>query len=414
MYQNTHPEQGHYILCHHCDLLVTLPYVQDEHKSVCPRCGSLLTKYQKNSQWHTFIYALCALLMYSIAMAFLFINIRVFGVLNTITIGAIPDVLYFDNYGYLSLLFALFVLILPLVMMIALLILTAPFFVVRPLKRRLLVIYNRISSWSMAEIFLVGVLVSFVKLTSYGDIGINQSFVAYCLFVILQIKAVLMFNEHQAWQHIGPSVFVDKSQLIAGQTGLKQGLRLCRCCHAILPAQQHRCERCHTKGLVRDAKGLQWTLALLVTAVILYIPANLFSIMTTVLLGSSSDSTIMSGVIYMWQSGDYPVALVIFIASIIIPIWKIVALFKLYFFSYSPGKSIASCLKMNRTYNLVEFIGRWSMIDIFVVSVLATLIRNGQMMGVYPNQGALFFATVVMLTMVAALRYDPRFIWDRV
>lgn len=169
------------------------------------------------------------------------------------------------------------------------------------------------------------------------------------------------------------------------------------------------------KGTARYKDSIQWTMALLLTSTILYIPANVYPIMATLFVGSLSGSTVLDGVSYMWQSGDYPVAAVIFIASIIIPIFKIMALCWLcYYAIYRSKPTEKASAKMNKIYNVVEFIGRWSMIDIFVVSVTATLVNNGEMIAVYPAKGAVYFAIVVIITMIASHKYDPRLIWDKV
>ena len=116
----------------------------------------------------------------------------------------------------------------------------------------------------------------------------------------------------------------------------------------------------------------------------------------------------------MWQEGDYPVALVIFTASIIIPVLKILALSWLCcFVLFKHQKKQRDCIKMSRLYKMVEFIGRWSMIDIFVVAVISTLIRNGELISVYPDIGVIYFAAVVIITMIASHQYDPRLIWDK-
>jgi paraquat-inducible protein A len=114
--------------------------------------------------------------------------------------------------------------------------------------------------------------------------------------------------------------------LKVGVTGIRQGLRSCSCCTAVLPVDEAVCPRCQTKGTARRKHSLQWTLALLLTSLILYLPANIMPIMITDLLGDKLPSTIMAGVILLWSEGSYPVALVIFIASIMVPTLKMLAI----------------------------------------------------------------------------------------
>jgi paraquat-inducible protein A len=194
-------------------------------------------------------------------------------------------------------------------------------------------------------------------------------------------------------------------------TGIAQHLRSCPCCTAILPVAQHQCPRCHTKAQARRRHSLQITLALLLTSLILYIPANLLPIMVTESLGNPMTSTIMSGVIFLWQDGSYPVAMVIFIASIMVPSLKMLAIAWLCWNAKGHGRMDSP--RMHVIYEVVEFVGRWSMIDIFVIAVLSALVRMGQLMSIYPDIGAVLFALVVILTMFAAMTFDPRLTWDR-
>ncbi|PYB26301.1 paraquat-inducible membrane protein A, partial [Serratia marcescens] len=124
-----------------------------------------------------------------------------------------------------------------------------------------------------------------------GDIGIGSSFVPYCLFCLLQVRAFQCVDRRWLWQDIEPAPRLDRP-LTVGRTGMRQGVRSCACCTAILPANQVRCPRCHTNGYVRRRHSLQWTLALLVTSIMLYIPANLMPIMVTEALGNKMNSTI--------------------------------------------------------------------------------------------------------------------------
>lgn len=401
------------VLCDQCDLVVEIPPMGSGDKANCPRCDNRLTDYQSASPKQALIYGVCALLMFIIACLFHLVDIRTLGNINNVTISTISCVLFFDSYVLLSLLFIAFVLLFPFLCLLSLVIVCSGIPIPRRFKIILLATTAKLQYWCMAEIFLAGVLVSFVKLTRYGDIDINISFLPYCFFILLQIKAFSVFSTTAPWHQVAP-VIQTTTLFQAGKTGMEQGIRLCQCCHAILSINSVVCPRCYERGNVRVRQSLQWTLALLFIAMILYIPANAFAMMTTFFIGNVTSSTILDGVSYMWKDGDYPIAMIIFTASIIIPVIKIIALFLLcYFSAYSSCSDEGYCLKMNKIYNFVEFIGRWSMIDIFVVAVTSTLIRNGVMISVYPDIGAVFFAIVVIVTMIASKKYDPRLIWDR-
>jgi paraquat-inducible protein A len=406
-------DKQHYVLCSHCDLVIELSNIPIGHKAVCPRCNTTLAKNNDNMKFSATMYAVCSLIMILVACGFIFIDIRIVGNFIGISLIDIPKTLFFDKYSYISALFILFVLFFPILNLSIIVLLCSKLRVTKYRKRDLLIVYEKFQHWCMPEIFLTGILVSFVKLMSYGSIGVTGTFWAFCLFVFFYIKSLVIFSPETIWNEIHRSNFATDTPKV-GKTGICQNLKLCKCCEAILPVHYVKCPRCKQKSKIRDLDKIQWTLALLVTSLILYIPANLFGIMITVVFGSSSTSTIMDGVIYMWQAGDIPVALVIFIASVVIPILKIISLSWLCYFALAvKRKNKRNCLKMKKLYTAVEFIGKWSMIDIFVVAVICSLVRNQQMMGVYPDIGVIFFATVVIITMIASQKFDPRLIWDR-
>lgn len=238
----------------------------------------------------------------------------------------------------------------------------------------------------------------------------RQQLSPWCLFCVLQLRAFQCVDRRWLWDDIAlmPEL---RQPLKPGVTGIRQGLRSCSCCTAILPADESVCPRCSTKGYVRRRNSLQWTLALLVTSIMLYLPANILPIMVTDLLGSKMPSTILAGVILLWSEGSYPVAAVIFLASIMVPTLKMIAIAWLCWDAKGHGKRDSE--RMHLIYEVVEFVGRWSMIDVFVIAVLSALVRMGGLMSIYPAMGALMFALVVIMTMFSAMTFDPRLSWDR-
>jgi len=162
---------------------------------------------------------------------------------------------------------------------------------------------------------------------------------------------------------------------------------------------------------LRKTDSLNRTLALLITACILYIPANIYPIMVTDQLGTSTDSTIIGGVLLLISMGSIPIAAVIFIASVIVPVGKILAMFYLCF-TVSRGTSV-SPRQLTIAYRMTEFIGKWSMVDVFVVAILVALVHLGGILVIRPGIAAVAFAGLVMVTMVAAESFDPRLFWDQ-
>ncbi|MHA6494026.1 paraquat-inducible protein A [Pseudomonas borbori] len=193
------------------------------------------------------------------------------------------------------------------------------------------------------------------------------------------------------------------------------GLLLCHECHQLNPlqagAKKQFCSRCGGLLHARRPNSLVHTWALLLTAAILYIPANVLPIMTVSSLGSSAQAdTIMSGVIELLSYGMYPIAAVVFVASIVVPTFKLLGIG---FLLYSVQRhQVMSRRQRVLMYRFIEWIGRWSMLDIFVIAILVAVVKFGSLASVEPGLGAAAFASVVILTMLAALTFDPRLIWD--
>lgn len=189
------------------------------------------------------------------------------------------------------------------------------------------------------------------------------------------------------------------------------GLAGCHTCGKVSPVALGNCPRCGTHLHLRKPDSIQRTIALMVAAAALYIPANVLPIMTVVELGDVTENTIFSGMMTFWRQGAYPIAIVIFTASILIPLLKIIALTWLCL--AAKGKLHPSPTMLGKVYWFTELLGRWSMIDIFVVGILVALVQLGNYMTITPGPGALAFAGVVVLTMFAAMSFEPRLLWDR-
>ncbi|KQN46725.1 paraquat-inducible protein A [Pseudomonas sp. Leaf48] len=192
------------------------------------------------------------------------------------------------------------------------------------------------------------------------------------------------------------------------------GILICMECHELnrQEAETHEqvCTRCGALVHARRPNSLVRTWALLITAAILYIPANVLPIMTVNTLGKGDPSTIMSGVIDLVHYGMFPIAAVVFVASIVVPTFKLVGI-ALLLFSVQRRQPLSARQRI-WMYRFIEFIGRWSMLDIFVIAILVAVVNFGRIASIEANPGAIAFASVVILTMLAAVTFDPRLIWD--
>ena len=403
-------ESHEHVLCTQCDMLVAVPELEQGSKATCPRCETTLISKWRYPYKQPAAYAFSALAMLFVACLFPFVKMGAAGIENEISLFQIIEIISTTRYSSLALFFLFFSLVIPAFCMVTIILLGLQVHIPKRIKVWITRILFQMKTWCMAEIFLAGVLVSFVKLIAYGDIGVGLSFVPYCLFCMLQVRAFQCLDRHWLWNRIDAAPKLDK-KLKVGQTGISQDVRLCLVCTAILPAQQSQCTRCYSHGAIRKHQSIQWTWALLLTSILLYIPANVLPVMTTNTLGSDLHSTIMDGVILLWEDGSYPVALIIFIASIMVPSLKMISIAWLCLDSKGYGNRDPH--RMHFIYEMVEYVGRWSMIDVFVITILAALVQMGQLMSIVPAMGVIFFGVVVILTMFAAMTFDPRLTWDR-
>jgi paraquat-inducible protein A len=192
------------------------------------------------------------------------------------------------------------------------------------------------------------------------------------------------------------------------------GLLSCHSCGLVSKAAQPggtaHCPRCSARLHFRKPDSLARSWALLIAAYIMYVPANLLPMMETGSLFGSEDDTIMSGVVYLWTSGSWDLAVVVFIASITVPLLKLIAMTLL--LVSVQCRSVRLLVQRTQLYRVVELVGRWSMLDIYVVTILAALVQIGSLATIKAGPAALAFGAVVVLTMFSAMQFDPRLIWD--
>lgn len=200
----------------------------------------------------------------------------------------------------------------------------------------------------------------------------------------------------------------------ASPTAAKLGLYSCHVCNMVSRSGPSsaggRCPRCGTTLHLRKPRSVARCWALLLAGYILYIPANLLTMMETGSLISYRKDTIISGVVHLWRTGSWLVAVIVFIASIMIPLLKLISLTLLLISVQRRSKWRPR--QRTRLYRMVELVGRWSMLDIYVVTLLAALVQLGSLAVVKAGPAAIAFGAVVVLTMFASMQFDPRLIWD--
>jgi paraquat-inducible protein A len=200
------------------------------------------------------------------------------------------------------------------------------------------------------------------------------------------------------------------------QTAMEAGLISCHDCGKLVTAgsppagTQLACPRCNADIHYRKTSSIARTWALIITSAILFIPANVLPIMRVNFLGSQEYSTIMDGIIYFFHEKDYGIGLIIFIASILVPLFKIIGMTIILLSIHFKWKSWLR--HKTAMFRFIEFIGRWSMLDIFVIALMSTLVNFGTFTSTEAATAASYFTAVVLCTMFAALTFDSRLLWD--
>ncbi|EDP57370.1 paraquat-inducible protein A [Vibrio sp. AND4] len=405
-------------------MVVRIPDIEQGQKAQCPRCKHPLTKVNIKPYQSVIAISVTCLIMLVLSISFPFMSFSVQGLSQEITLIHAAKMLAEFHNALLGALLLATVVVLPAIYVGLLLFLhlQALKSLKYPLGRKsthmaktLCRLLFQVQPWLMVDVFLIGVLVSLIKIASLAEIGMGSSFWAFCVYTVLVVKCISMVDKSWLWGHFTP--VLELPDVKEGDTHHNENHIGCHTCHQLNPIEKQKHQKCLRCGSsvhrYNPKDNLQKAWALLFTAIIFYIPANLYPMMYTVSLGHTEGSTIMEGVVLLWQLGSYPIAAVIFFASVFIPMAKMLALVWLYYNAqkaqYLPQEESISRLKV---YRITEFIGRWSMIDIFVVAILVALVQLQNLMAIYPGPAALSFAAVVILTMLSATIFDSRLLWQ--
>jgi len=280
--------------------------------------------------------------------------------------------------------------------------------------RRVFAMVERLRPWSMIEVFLLGVLVAYTKLIDLAHIEIGVALYALGLLMLTMIAAQAVLDPQAVWEEMErrgvPDATLDHAAVALAAPGA--GAVGCHTCGLVSLPHGHddRCPRCGGALHPRKPNGVGRAWALLIAAAILYIPANTYPVLQFIQFGSGAPSTILGGVVELLDSGLYPLAALVFFASVAVPLLKVIGLAVL-LVSYRLGWE-ARLRDRTRLYFVVNAIGRWSMIDIFMETILVALVQFGSVVSIEPGVGAVAFCAVVILTMLAAESFDPRLMWD--
>lgn len=261
-----------------------------------------------------------------------------------------------------------------------------------------------IGPWSMPEVFLLGLFVAYTRLGAIAPVRLGTAAFGLGGLVLAKVASQALLDEHAMWERISPSPPSPPSR--PGRPPIA-----CTSCELLTDAPEGSpCPRCAAALYRRRPHSIARTWAFLIAAAALYGPANFLPIMTVVQLGRTQSPTILGGAKELLDAGMWPLALLVFVASICIPVLKLVGMTTLLLSTQLGARG--RLLARTRLYRFVDIIGRWSMIDVFMISILTAVVQMGAISKVTPLAGAPCFAAVVVLTMLATSSYDPRLMWD--
>jgi len=256
--------------------------------------------------------------------------------------------------------------------------------------------------WMMIEVYLVGCFVAYsrIKVVATIEIGVG----GWCLLgaSLLFLLTLTQLDERTVWESLPVDAAIGKgNETIA-----------CTVCDLIVTGAVDggHCPRCAATLHVRKPDAIRRTTALVITGFLLYVPANVIPVLTTVRLGRSDENTILSGVLELVHNDLWPLAIIVFSASIILPLLKLCGLSWMLIATHLRSRRLL--VGRTRFYRMIDLVGRWSNIDVFAVSVLIAALRFGALTEVHAGTGLVAFAAVVIITMVATSVFDTRLMWD--
>jgi len=389
-----------YHRCPQCDMLFTLPVVKASQSAYCPRCDAKIRDGRDWSLTRLAAMAVTMLLLMPFAWSEPLLRLHLLGV--RIDANLLQGIWQMTGQGDpIPAAMVLFCSVgAPLVLVIAIAYLWLGNILGMNLRPVLLML-EKLKEWVMLDIYLVGVGVASIKVQDYAFLQPGVGLIAFISLVLLSILTLIHLNVEQLWDRFYPQRPAQRAD---------PGLQVCLGCHHTGFADSRgRCRRCHIPLRHRRANSLQKCWAALIASIIFLLPANLLPISIIYVNGARQEDTILSGIISLGSS-NIPVAAVVFIASILVPFTKVLVMLTLLLsIHFKCEQGLRTRILLLR---FVTWIGRWSMLDLFVISLMMSLINRDQLLAFTMGPAAFYFGAAVILTILAVEWLDSRLLWD--
>lgn len=402
--------------CRDCGLFQTVPALKPGTRAHCLRCNAVLRHTRTNSLDRALALNLASLTLLGIAASTTMMDVNTAGIFRSADIFSGPIGLRENGVWELALVVLFTTVLAPLLKLLGLTYVLLGVRMTEPPRHlaRVFAWVEHIRAWSMIEVYLLGVAVAYVKLVDLVTIEFGPGVYALALLMVAMTAADVVLDHQAVWEALerrGLTGGVDQVALATTRVEPDAiGCDTCGMVSGVPPGDEARCLRCDSLLEARKPNAIARTWALLIASIILYIPANIYPVLTVISFGSGAPSTILGGVEELIAGGMLPLAALVFFASILVPMLKMVGLAILLIST----QLRATGRLRDRTvlYRIVNTVGRWSMIDIFMESILVALVQFGSIATIDPGFGAIAFAAVVIITMFAAESFDPRLMWD--
>jgi len=391
------------VACPDCGLMQMLPILVGRQTAECRRCGSTLAGPATGRVDAPLALASAALVLLVPALIWPLMTVSSLGAVRQSWLQTCVTALWDQGFGSLAAVVAAFSIVLPCVYLAALVfvLLSLRFDVGIPLGR-LFRWVQRLRPWMMIEVYLVGGFVAYSRIKVVSTIEIDSG--GWCLLAasLLFLLGLTQLDARTVWEALP----------LQAQTRKGEKTIACTVCDLVVIGTEEgrKCPRCANTLYLRKPDAFRRTTALVLAGFLLYVPANVIPVLTTVRLGRADENTILSGVLELVQNDLWPLAIIVFSASIILPLLKLCGLTWMLIATHL--RSPRLLVGRTRFYRMIDVVGRWSNIDVFAVSVLIAALRFGALTEVHAGSGLVAFAAVVILTMVATTAFDTRLMWD--
>ena len=392
--------------CPECGLFQAVPHLRPGLIADCVRCGALLRRRRRDSLSTVLALSVTGIVLLIIAALSPFLTLRLLGQEQGTSLAMLPGAFVDQGYSSLALGMLATTLLAPLLklgltvgVILGLRWETHPSTLASMARWRV-----RLGPWAMIEVFLLGAFVAYTRLVAIATVEIGIAMYALGALMLVMVAADAWLDEHALWEAIG------RLRRTPAPDGDGPAIGCDTCGYVSHAAPEAACPRCNDKLQVRKTDSVTRSWALLLAAAAFYIPANLYPVLTLIRFGQGHPSTIIGGVVELIEYRMWPLALLVFVASVLVPMLKLAGLALLLI--TTQRRATGRLLDRTRLYRIVDVVGRWSMIDIFMLAVLVGLVRMGLVSSVYPGLGAVCFGACVVLTMLAAFSFDPRLMWD--